>query len=215
MKGKYPKRGNQIPPNIILQIKNHINSFPRCVSHYSRNDNREKRYLSPELSVKKMYRMYLEKYENDFLERKSRGEQIKPVIKYDFYTQYFNTNFNLSFATPKSYTCQTFDRLQNLINAEKNDLIKTQLQQEKQVHIDKAALFYSDLKAISQESKINPEVEVLSFDYQQNMPLQQVPCGDVFYKYGVTNFASTQEKLVNRIILCTMSLLVKKDKTKL
>lgn len=80
MRGKYPKRGNQIPPNIILQIKNHINSFPRCVSHYSRNDNREKQYLSPELSVKKMYRMYLEKYENDFLERKSRGEQINLLL---------------------------------------------------------------------------------------------------------------------------------------
>lgn len=108
--------------------------------------------------------MYLEKYEHDFLERKSRGEQIKPV-KCDIYSQYFNTNLNLSFATPKSDTCQTCDRLQNLINAEKNDLIETQLQEEKKVHIDKATLFYSDLKAISQESKTNPEVEILSYDY--------------------------------------------------
>lgn len=96
-------------------------------------------------------------------------------------------------------------------------MIKTQLQQEKQVHIDKAALFYSDLKAISQESKINPEVEVLSFDYQQNVPLPHVPCGDVFYKRQIWcyKFCIYSEKLVNRIILCTMSLSVKKDKTKL
>jgi len=73
------------------------------------------------------------------------------------------------------------DRLQNLINAEKkNDLIKTNLLDEKKTHIDKAGNFYSDLMNMSKEAKTNPTLEVLSFDYQQNMPLPHKPAGDVF-----------------------------------
>lgn len=181
-------RPNKICDQIVFQIKSHINSFPRCVSHYSRMDNSEKRYLSPELSVKKMYQMYLEKYEHDFLERQSKGEKCKPKVKYDFYWQYFNKNFNLSFASPKSDTCQTCDRLQNLINAEKNDLIKANLLDEKKIHIEKAGIFYSDLKNMSKEAKTNPTLEVLSFDYQQNMPLPHIPSGDVFYKRQVWSY---------------------------
>lgn len=181
-------RPNKICDQIVFQIKSHINSFPRCVSHYSRMDNSKKRYLSPELSVKKMYQMYLEKYEHNFLERQSKGEICKPKVKYDFYWQYFNKNFNLSFASPKSDTCQTCDRLQNLINAEKNDLIKANLLDEKKIHIEKAGIFYSDLKNMSKEAKTNPTLGVLSFDYQQNMPLPHIPSGDVFYKRQVWSY---------------------------
>lgn len=41
---------------------------------------------------------------------------------------------------------------------------------------------YDDLKKCIQEAKQNSEVEVLSFDFQQNMPLPHIPYGDVFYK---------------------------------
>lgn len=86
----------------------------------------------------------------------------------------------MSFASPKSDTCQTCDRLQNLINAENNDLIKTNLLDKKKIHIDKAGIFYSDLNNMSKEAKTNPTLEVLTFDYQQNMPLPHIPSGDVF-----------------------------------
>lgn len=182
LRGKHLNRPNKLSDQSTFQIRSHINSFPKYISHYSRMDNGQKKYLSPELSVKKMYEMYLEKYEHDFLERKSKGEQCKPTVKYDFYWNYFNNNFNLSFSTPKSDTCQTCDRLQNLINAENDNLIKKSLLDEKKIHLDKAAVFYSDLKEISKEAKTNPTVEVLSFDYQQNMPVPHIPSGDVFYK---------------------------------
>ena len=66
-----------------------------------------------------------------FTSRVKKGEKCKPQVKYDFYWKYFNKNFNLSFASPKSDTCQTCDRLQNLINTEKNNLIKINLLDEK------------------------------------------------------------------------------------
>jgi len=43
-------------------------------------------------------------------------------------------------------------------------------------------VFYNDLKLFVEKAKSNKEIEVLSFDFQQNMPLPHIPCGDVFYK---------------------------------
>lgn len=46
----------------------------------------------------------------------------------------------------------------------------------------KAEIFYTDFKQLSFVAKTNTKLEVFSFDYQQNMPLPHIPCGDVFYK---------------------------------
>lgn len=91
-----------------------------------------------------------------------------------------NTNFNLSFGNPKSDTCQTCDRLQNIINAENDIELKSTLIDEKRMHVGIATTFYSDFNNLSKESRINESIEVLSFDFQQNRP--HIPCGDVFYK---------------------------------
>lgn len=109
-------------------------------------------------------------------------------MKYEFFSDYFNKKFNLSFGNPKSDTCQTCDRLQNLINAEIDQEIKLSFIEEKEIHKKKADIFYSDLKKLSLETKENPKMEVLSFDYQQNMPLPHVPCGDVFYKRQIWSY---------------------------
>jgi len=47
----------------------------------------------------------------------------------------------------------------------------------------KAEVFYSDIKQKTLETKEeSSKLEVLAFDFQQNLPLPHVPCGDVFYK---------------------------------
>ena len=74
-----------------LQLRDHIKSFPRQVSHYSREKNPKKRYLSENLNVKRMHHLYLAAHEPHVLEReqqiiKARQEQdeipkrISPVI---------------------------------------------------------------------------------------------------------------------------------------
>jgi len=89
-------------------------------------DNSEKRYLSPELSVKKMYQMYLEKYEHDFLERQSKGEKCKPKVKYDFYWQYFNKNFNYHLP-PQSQTHVKHVTDYKIVNVEGTSPLQTVL----------------------------------------------------------------------------------------
>lgn len=130
--------------------------------------------------------MYIEQYEPDFFEKFTRGEKVKPIVKYEFLVKYFNSNFNLAFGSPRTDTCQTCDRLQNSIEAEQNIDIKTVLINEKNNHLMKSEFFYSDLK--EKISRTDATIEVLSYDFQQNMPFPHIPCGDVFYKRQIWSY---------------------------
>lgn len=79
--------GNKTSDDDIELIKQHISSFPRYQSHYSRQDNPNRKYLSPTLSVAKMYTMYQEKCQ----------EERRATICSEFIYRTFNKAFNLSF----------------------------------------------------------------------------------------------------------------------
>lgn len=168
--------------HILHKVQTHIKSFPSRSSHYSRHDNNNIRYLPSELSVSKMYKLYLELYEPTVYAQFQRGEKGKHVVKYKYYNKYFNNNFNLAIGYSRSDTCQSCDKYKVIIDAEKNLEVKHQLELEKEIHIRKAEVIYSDMKTCRIEAKEHNEVELITFDYQQNMPLPHVPCGDVFYK---------------------------------
>ena len=61
-----------------------MSKFPCYQSHYSRQDNPNRKYLSPDLSISKMYALYKEE----------QGEQAVSEWKY---RQVFNSSFNLTF----------------------------------------------------------------------------------------------------------------------
>ena len=86
------KRGKHEPKNKTKKddldfVKAHINSFPKYKSHYSRADNPHKQFLSPDLSVEKMYRLYKQKCQ----------DESKPTVSACVYRRTFNESFNLSF----------------------------------------------------------------------------------------------------------------------
>jgi len=76
----------------------HISSYPTVASHYCRADT-QKKYLSSELNVMKMYSMYLEACLTE--------SSIKPVSVH-YYRHIFNTEFNLEFFAPKKDLCEEF-----------------------------------------------------------------------------------------------------------
>ena len=80
--------GNKTRPEVIDDIKAHINSFPKYKSHYSREDNPHREFLSPSLTLQKMYVLYKEKCE---------GEGNVHVTSDWIYRKVFNEHFNLSF----------------------------------------------------------------------------------------------------------------------
>lgn len=181
-RGKHDKRVNKIPDEITRQIHAHILSFPRYTSHYSRKDNLKHYYLSPLLNISKLYDLYLQKYEPDHHKLQLEDKNSIPIVKYEYYRKYFSENFKISFGKPKTDTCQQCDKLLNKIDAAESEEAKDTLEREKILHIKKAETFYDDIKEKTAIAKSNPEVEVLTVDFQQNLPLPVSSTEEVFYK---------------------------------
>ena len=77
---------NKTPQEKLQFVRQHIEQFPRYESHYSRNDNPHRFFLSPSLSVTKMYHLYKDQC----------AETGKEYVS-EWYREVFNTEFNLSF----------------------------------------------------------------------------------------------------------------------
>ncbi|CAG4950209.1 unnamed protein product [Parnassius apollo] len=175
-RGKHQNRPNRIPSEWVSKVDSHIRSFPRRESHYGKNKS-SRYYLSPELNIKRMYELYLKKHELGL------EASAKPIVSFDFYYRYFKQNFKYSFGSPRSDTCKKCDMLSNKLKDKTLDNDETQqIQIEKSLHQAKADTFFVDLKEKSQLALNNEECEVLTFDYQQNMPLPKIPTGEAFYK---------------------------------
>lgn len=78
---------NKTPAQRIDSAKSHIESFPSFTSHYSRSDNPNRRYLTPELTLSKMYVLYREY---------CASKSVEPVSEW-VYQKVFNEEYNLSF----------------------------------------------------------------------------------------------------------------------
>ncbi len=74
MRGKHQNRANAIPDEAKQKVREHIDSFPRRKSHYSRSSNRKREYLDEGLSISRMYLLYLEKYEPQVKETGGKPE---------------------------------------------------------------------------------------------------------------------------------------------
>ena len=59
-RGKHGNRPNMLPLEAVQQVINHIKLFPAESSHYSREKNSSRLYLSSTLSIEKMYTLYRE-----------------------------------------------------------------------------------------------------------------------------------------------------------
>ena len=179
-RGRHSCRPNAIPENLRMQVHEHISSFPKQVSHYTRKDSC-KHYLSSSLNIAIMYDLYLKKFEPDMYNLKLKDLLYKPKITYDFYGRYFRENFNISFGTARKDTCKKCDILDKKICSADSPEEKTNFEQQKKMHLQKAEWFYKELKEKSKEAEENDQLDVLCFDFQQNMPLPKVPSGDAFY----------------------------------
>ena len=86
------RRGHHEPQNKISDqrkgfVREHIESFPKYRSHYSRKDNPNRSYLSPTLSIAKMFELY---------RIKCSEAEVEPVSEW-VYRRIFNTEYNLCF----------------------------------------------------------------------------------------------------------------------
>ena len=153
------RHGNhrRVPEAIKDEIREHIRSFPAQSSHYSRNDNGNRYYLPPDLSIARMYTMFIETHDPEYtrMESENRKRQMnylppleltKPIVSEYIYRQIFVSEFNIHFGFPRSDTCNTCDRLhQEIQHCSGQDRCRD-LEQELATHQEFAQQGYDAIK---------------------------------------------------------------------
>lgn len=164
--------GNKINTEFLNLVKEHINSFPKYISHYTRKDNPNRKYLSGDLNVSKMYKLYKE----------FCAEKEAHPLKLSKYRDIFNTHFNLAFHKPYSDTCSkcdTFITQKNALGLETEEGSRIANEHDRHLRQAEAA---RNLKNASKElAKQSPERRAICFDLQKTLPTPHLTCSKVYY----------------------------------
>lgn len=153
----------------ITFLKNFIKKFPSYHSHYGRSES-DKKYLSPSLNIKRLYREY--SIVCEFKKRKTLSEWK--------FRHIFNTEFNLGFRPKKVDTCRVCDKFEALIQSETtNTKENDRLLKQKEHHLRLVKYTKDTFK----EAKDNAnKVEVLTFDLQRALELPLITTSEAFYR---------------------------------
>lgn len=163
----------------------HIDRFPRVESHYCR-ENSTREYLHSDLTLKKMYRMFIGTLE---------GNPMKP--SFSTYKRVFKGK-NLSFHRPKKDQCSLCLTYYN-----GTEEVKSKLQEKFQKHQFDKLTFRNTRKNCLNEAKENPSVvQCVTFDLQQVIQLPITNENAVFYKRRLSTFNLTIYDLGTRDCCC-------------
>ena len=161
-RGNHDTRPRKISDESCQCVQDHLSSFPRYISHYSRRDNPNRRYLQGVSSVSEMYSLYVSQCVD------SSTVAVKEHVDRDI----FNFDFNLSFKLPRSDTRQVCDQGTSE-NAESTTAVV--------IHKLKAKAAYDRLKQDRQRAQDDPSLNTIAFDLQQALPTPMIPTEIVFY----------------------------------
>ncbi|CAK1586739.1 unnamed protein product [Parnassius mnemosyne] len=191
------KMGQHVPANKLSDeklnwIKDHINSFPKFVSHYGERRSTRK-YLRPDLSMNKMYELFKAKCE-------SEG---KPILKKSAYVKVFTTEFNIHFYIPKADTCKTCDILEIAVKAEEDIETCLAIRVQKDQHIKLAGEVRNILNDCKSKVKTEESLLVATFDLERTLPLPYLNTGEVYYlrqlqmlNFGIHAYTKEGEKVL-------------------
>lgn len=168
LRGLHNNRPQAKSEDVIAKIRDHIESFPLKVSHYS---TKTIKYLDARLNAKMMHSLFIRKY-----------PELQGNIKYEYFLRYFKENYNLKFGRPQVDVCSQCEELgAKLRDKNLNDTAKRCAAAELMVHKRRAKKFYMQLKAVEQMCSEQPHVAGIAFDYVQNLPLPHIPVQEIFY----------------------------------
>lgn len=152
----------------VLEVKNFINLFPCYESNYSRMKNLERKYLSPSLNIKIMYKLYKNKISN-------------PVSHYIF-QEVFNKQFNLHFHAPISDSCKKCDMFNMRLKYLTSNEEKIEIENEREVHQRKADSARAGMTFDGNKAKDNNNVTCIAFDLMKTLPTPVISTGICYYK---------------------------------
>nr|CAH7760174.1 unnamed protein product [Callosobruchus chinensis] len=144
-------------------VKSFIEKLKGNESHYCRSKNIQRQYLSSDLNISKLYRMYNESVQGNL------------KVKKTFFREIFLRDYNIGFGSPVTDACSKCIELSEIIKAEKDEQKKVMLMMEKRIHTLRSQAFFSYLKEES------PGLLTLSFDCQKNLVNPKVPDQAAYY----------------------------------
>lgn len=164
-------RGRHRPGNAIddAHVIKHIKSFPAYSSHYTRAHNPRRKYLNPELTVRKMYELYIEQC----------AVENVIAVKEKYYYKVFSNKFNLHFKHPAKDTCQTCDSLQIQIQFSEHDVIRA-AEIKKKEHLQQAEQARTHMA--HDRTKASNELFVFSFDLEEALAFPKLTTSVAYYK---------------------------------
>ncbi len=157
-------------------VREHINSFPQEVSHYCRTQNgTEKKYLSPDLNIYKLYRAFKLKYPDT-------------TISHRYYYRVFKKDFpNLSFKQPRMDTCKTCDLL-NLKSKSSNEEGR-KAKVELELHHRKTEAAFQTVKDDFRGSTMpGSDTCTVTMDLQKVFPLPKLTHSAMYYSRQLSCF---------------------------
>lgn len=125
--------------------------------HYCRSKQGCRMYLSSDLNIKKIWRLYNESVDHT------------KKVKQSFFRRIFNSTYNLGFGTPRTDVCSRCLELTEKIKTSTEPDKKQEYIVQKRIHSLKAKAFYNLLKTEDEN------ILVMSFDCQKNMMLPKLP----------------------------------------
>ena len=112
-RGKHTNKenSNKVKPEVTDSVRKHIESFNKVESQYCRSTS-HRQYLSSDMSINKMYRMYTTNMANT---------QQTAIATKHHYRDIFCNEYNLSSHKPKKDQCDVCAAFNNLSSQEKKD----------------------------------------------------------------------------------------------
>lgn len=158
--------GDRKTPNFASRkeaVENFVKRFKPLESHYCRSLIKQRLYLASELNIKKMWRMYSDQALAGY------------DVKHGYFRKVFNRSFNIGFGSPRQDVCsnclQLTERMKVAINEREKQELRTQLR----IHKLRAKCYFQYLR------DDDPDVQIISFDCQKNLPLPKIPDQSVYY----------------------------------
>ncbi|CAG9826576.1 unnamed protein product [Diabrotica balteata] len=170
-------RGHGIPTNKISEermncVRKHIQNFPSYQSHYTRNKNPNRRYLSSDLNVTLLYRLYSVYCQ----------EQVIVPVSSDIYRRTFNNEYNLHFHVSQKDTCSKCDayKLKKAAATDANEI--KQIEVEHELHLRKAELARTSMKKDTEKAQTDDSYYAFTFDLEKALPFPKLTTSIAYYK---------------------------------
>lgn len=175
-RGHHQNRPRTISKVAIENAMQHIKLFPTVESHYCRQDTKVL-YLSEDLNLSIMYRLYLE-----WMKKKNNPNSVKK----SYYRFIFNNKFNYSFNKRKKDVCDVCLTFRNLPADE-----KLKRKDEHSLHVQKKETPRKLLKEETSKFKKNSGTVVAIFDLEKALNIPQSESSCLYYKRKISVYNFT------------------------